>query len=106
LLRTRPHLGDGALCRILVRAEPQEARPVPTPLSLPLVVADLDHELRGHGAPLERDLRTPAAGLAARLSLRVLSEQRLYAPENLLPVLTGGRGRADVPELALRVVEA
>jgi len=72
---------------------------------LPLVVANLDDELRRHRAPFPRDLRPPAARLPARLPFGVGPQERLHALEDLLAPLARSRRGPHRPEF-LALVEA
>ena len=98
-----PHLAPRAVRGILVRPEAQQPRAVAEAVALHLVVAHLGDELRPHRRLLEL-----AAAPAVRLreaALRRVLEQRLHAREDLVVALRADRGRADVVDLAVVVVE-
>src|SRR3989442_3009671 len=109
----RPDLVPGAVLRVLVRAEPQEARPVTEALLLHLVEAHLAHELGPHLVPRQiAALRpTPAAlgcpsPLALRPQMPLLAERRQQLLELRLQRPRDARGVPDEVERAVLAIEA
>src|SRR5437899_6594315 len=109
----RLHLIPGAVLRVLVRPEPEEARPVAEPFLLHLVETNLAHDLGTHLVPGEVAALGPAraalrraAPFARGLELALFTQRREHALELLLERPGDPRGVADEVERPVRAVEA
>src|SRR5215469_16423155 len=99
----RAHLLPGALIRVLVRPEAQQAGAVPEAVALDLVVAHLDDEL----GPQRRLLEAAAAPavLLREAALGRALEERLDEREDLLLTTRCDSAGADVVEPSVGLVE-
>src|SRR5262245_2344400 len=98
---------ERALARGLVGTEANELGAVAKAVAADLVVADLDHELRLHRAPLFGAFGAPPAWSSRRLAGEARRrDEGLELRRQRRAVLVGdGRGETDMVELAVSVVE-
>src|SRR5437867_543263 len=109
----RPDLFPGAVLRILVGAEPQEARAVTEALLFHLVEAHLAHDLGPHLVPRQIAALRPARAalgcpppFAIRREMAVLAERRQHLLELRLERARDPRGVSDEVERSVVAVEA